>query len=75
MEGVKLSQREMIKAHLLQNKSITPIEALEKYGCFRLASRISELRREGWDIETETNPVGKQYAVYTLVLPFEGGEE
>lgn len=69
-----MPQRESIKWHLLTKGSITPIEALKEYGCFRLASRISELRKEGWDIETE-HPAHGRYAIYRLVLPFEGEAE
>jgi hypothetical protein len=45
-----MTQKDKIKAHLESGKSITPLEALNLFGCFRLASRISELKREGMDI-------------------------
>lgn len=64
---MKLSQNERILAHLSIYGSITPIEALEKFGCFRLASRIDELRGMGHFILTKmvkTN--GKPHAKYVL---------
>lgn len=45
------SQREAIAKHLLRGRAITAIEALNKFGCFRLSGRIYELKREGMKIE------------------------
>jgi hypothetical protein len=45
-----MTQKQAIKKHLEGGGAITPLEALHYYGCFRLASRISELKREGMDI-------------------------
>lgn len=52
----------------LKTKPITPIEALNKFGCFRLAARIHDLRRKGHLIETETVKLknGKRCARYHL---------
>lgn len=57
------SQKDRIKAHLLSGKSISPLEALNLYGCFRLGARIWDLRHEGMEIEEVGD---KQYAVYRL---------
>ena len=63
-----MSQNEAIRKHLEKGKAITPLEALERYGCFRLAARIDDLRNEGLDIETLTlTRNGKRYASYKLV--------
>ena len=35
-----------IRKHLLQGKSITPLEALARYGCLRLSAHIFTLRHE-----------------------------
>jgi hypothetical protein len=52
---------------LLTGAPITPLEALDRYGCFRLAARIIELRKAGLDIETVTETRnGKKYARYVL---------
>ena len=52
-----MSQNEMILRHLQEFGKITPMEAIENYGCMRLSARISELRekgmRAGFDIETK----------------------
>jgi len=58
------SQKEQIKAYLLVHKKISPIEALNLFGCFRLAARIANLRAEGMKIRTEITRKG--YAIYRL---------
>jgi len=61
------SQNELILAYLKSGKSITPIEALENFGCFRLGARIFELREQGNDISVETiERGGKRFASYSL---------
>ena len=47
-----LTQTALILKHLKEGNSITALEALYDFGCFRLASRISELKKAGWDIES-----------------------
>ena len=47
------SQKQQILDFLLEGGRLTQLVALNKFGCFRLASRISELRSEGFDIRTE----------------------
>ena len=74
MTEKKTSQKKNIKTHLEKVGFITPLEALQLYGCFRLASRIAELREEGLAIVTERPSVGKQYAIYRL-LPFGEADE
>lgn len=64
-----MTQSEHIIAHLIQGKSITPKEALERFGCFRLGARIYELKRRGFAIATTTicdRATGKHYAEYRL---------
>ena len=63
---MKPSQKELIRRHLIR-QPISPLEALEDYGCFRLAARIAELREDGLDIETvQTKQNGKTFATYRL---------
>ncbi len=67
MERIE-SQRKQIKAWLESGKSITPIEALNLFGCFRLGARIWDLRHlYGMEIESCTvEENGKRYAKYFL---------
>lgn len=62
-----MSQCSDILAHLKRGP-ITAIEALNSYGCFRLAARIKDLRDQGYDIESRDLdlPNGKTVAEYRL---------
>jgi len=53
---------------MLKRGPVTPLDALQQAGCFRLAARIAELRQQGHDIltETVTTPTGKHIASYKL---------
>jgi len=63
-----MTQNDMIRTHLRSGKSITPLDALREYGCFRLAARIADLRAEGLNIQTSTiQSNGKTYASYRIV--------
>jgi hypothetical protein len=60
------TQCEQILAHL-KERPITPLEALDLYGCFRLGARVFDLKRDGFDIQTEIiERNGKRFAQYTL---------
>jgi len=62
-----MKQTDMIRQHLLRGGSLTPIDALRDYGCFRLAARIKELREAGLNIETvKERANGKSYARYRV---------
>ena len=63
-----ISQKQLILRHLKVKGSITPIEALNLYGCFRLSARIKDLRDDGHNIQTEIiNSGNKQFANYKLI--------
>jgi hypothetical protein len=60
------SQSDRILAHLISGKPLTAMQALDKFGCFRLAARIGQLRKE-WTITTEMKTKdGKRFAVYRI---------
>ena len=62
-----MSQLKQIEAHLKEGKTLTPLEALDKFRCFRLAARVSDLRNRGIPIEVEmVKDSGKTYARYYL---------
>jgi hypothetical protein len=61
------AQRARIKKWLESGKPITPLNALQAFGCFRLGARIWELRKEGLPIRTDFVQKGRQrYARYSL---------
>jgi hypothetical protein len=63
-----MSQNQRILKHIEQHGSINPLMALERYGCMRLAARISELKARGHKIETRIikSHKNKVYAEYYL---------
>jgi len=62
------SQTDRILSYLISGKPLTAMQALDKFGCFRLAARIDNLRKE-WPIITEMKTKGgKRVAVYRLGL-------
>lgn len=67
-----MTDKERILSHLRLHKSITPMEALNEFGCYRLAARIADLRHDGHTIDTEIvsdkDRYGEpmRYAKYTL---------
>ena len=69
----KPTQAGRILAYLRAGNRLTAIEALERFGCFRLAARIHELRRQGWNVQERTVETrsGKRVAEYSMG----GGDE
>jgi hypothetical protein len=69
-----MSQSERILYFLSEGNTITPLEALRMFNCFRLASRIAEIKAQlpqGQTIitnikETYTDEGVKRYAEYKL---------
>jgi len=63
------TQTDMIRKHLESGKAITALVALDRYGIFRLAARIKDLRDEGYLIHCENVklPNGKRIGKYRLV--------
>lgn len=64
-----MKQTQMILNHLKNYRSITPLEALNEYSCFRLAARIKDLRDQGHSIETvrRESETGNRFAEYRLI--------
>lgn len=69
---MKISQCDKILSYIEENGSITQLDALREFGCMRLASRISDLKRQGVPVitkmETSKNRYGEpiSYARYSL---------
>lgn len=72
-ESKAITQNELCQRYLLIYNSITPLEALEAFGCFRLSAIIYDLRNDGWKIRTDINEGKKKFAIY--VLEEQEGEE
>lgn len=72
------TQTDLIFNALSQGRRITPLEALNEFGCMRLAAAIHSLKKEGHNIETELIEVGTKdgrttkVAEYHLVIQDQG---
>ena len=66
------SQISLVLNHLQEGKEISPLEALNRYGCYRLGAVIFDLKAEGYNISTEIRTFEKangntgRFAVYRL---------
>jgi len=47
------SQNAAIARYLEEGGRLTPLQALDLFGCFRLAARIGDLRKKGMEIQTD----------------------
>lgn len=63
------TQCTLIKKWLKAGKTLTSLEALNLFGCMRLASRIHDLREQGLNIHTERilTPTGKRVTRYSIL--------
>ncbi len=62
------TQNKQIQQHLESGRTITPLDALNLYGCLRLSARIFELRSKGLPVSmrlvcTERNKHVAQYYI------------
>jgi len=49
-----MGQKSDILAALKRGESLTRLDILDRFGCIEGPARITELRQDGWPIETET---------------------
>jgi hypothetical protein len=69
---MKLTQKEKVLRHLQEVGALTPVQAFFDYSIMRLATRIFELKEDGYNIETimlkSQNKFGEpvRYAQYKL---------
>lgn len=65
-EVSKMTQTEATLEYMKRYGSITPLEALNAFGCLRLSARIAGLREDGYVIDTAIAEGKKKYAIYSL---------
>ena len=65
-DGGIMSQCDQILAYLKKGNGITQKEAIDKFKCYRLASRINDLKKRGIKIYKvmETNANGRHARYY-----------
>lgn len=65
-----MSQSDEIIDYLKSGQSLTSLDALYKFRVMRLAARIEQLRKQGYQIETEiVKSDGKKWAKYYIPKP------
>lgn len=65
------SQEAQILDYLATGAELTPLEALQRFGCLRLGARIYALRQDGVDIVSRTIRHGrKAWAAYRIGIPY-----
>ena len=70
---MKTTQCDRILQHMRDFGSISSLEAMSDYGIMRLASRINDLKNQGYNIVSETKTSKNRYnetthySVYSLV--------
>lgn len=57
----KTTQNQRVLDYIAEKGSITQLEALQELGIMRLASRISDLKREGYAIKGVTETVKNRF--------------
>lgn len=62
------SQTDRILEYMLSGNSITPLEALEMFKCFRLGARIADIKARGYLVYSEfvTTPSEKRVKKYYM---------
>lgn len=62
------SQTDRILEWMLSGKSITPLEALNQFGCLRLGARIADIKARGYLVYSEfvSTPTEKKVKRYYL---------
>ena len=63
-----MSQEQKILYYMLRGNRITPLEAMQRFQCERLAARIADIRKKGFDVQSEyvATPSGKRVKSYWI---------
>ncbi len=68
MEERIVTQIGQIKEYLLAGNSLTPIEALNMFGAFRLSAVVFKLKEQGLNIKTDIiSEDNKRFAKYSII--------
>ena len=70
-----MTQTERVLDYMREHGSITQLEALNELGVFRLASRISDLKRRGYSIVGERVEVKNRYGESCYIKRYREDED
>lgn len=72
----KMTQAQRIVEYMTEFGSITQYEALRDLGVMRLASRVSDLKKQGYPIKSEVIAVKNRYDETSYISKYSlGGDE
>ena len=69
-----MTQCERLLEYLNKHDSITQIEALNELGIMRLASRVSELNRQGYNIQSKMIVVKNRWGESCCIASYRLGD-
>lgn len=75
MAEIKKTQNQRVIEYIAEFGSITQLEALRDLGVMRLASRISDLRKDGWTIESKPEVIKNRYGEKCYIKRYRLAEE
>ena len=62
-----ISRSQKLLTHLVKGRTISGVQALAKFGIYRLSAVIHDFRKRGFVIETKmVNRNGNKYGIYKL---------
>lgn len=65
-----MTQEDRLINYLYEHKTITALEAIEDLGILRLASRVSDLRRKGYQINSKMIKVKNRFGEVCRVAEY-----
>lgn len=75
MSNSNPTQAQRVLEYIEQFGSITQLEALKDLGCMRLASRISDLKKQGYPIQSEVEAVKNRFGESCYIKRYSMGGE
>lgn len=57
----RVTQCDRILQYIEENGSITSLDAMREFGCMRLASRMCDLKRQGYPVKVEMENSKNRY--------------
>lgn len=67
MSTQKATQRELVLEYIDEFGSITPLEGMRDLGIYRLASRISEMKKMGYPVVSQWETVNTRRGTTTRI--------
>jgi len=56
-----MTQKDRVLKYMQDTGKITPLDAIREFGCLRLSARIFDLKRDGYNIVSETETSKNRY--------------